>query len=104
MGHKIRPALAARDANYQLVGLIEMTTPTSVLPNPANVGVEPLARPRSPYDQVFFYDSYNDLAGPIEVEQVTHIFSSEIGKPIFRVRKPVNTISPALRPWVFYQK
>jgi hypothetical protein len=29
-----------------------------------------------PYDQVFLFDSYNDLAGPIEVEQVTHIFSA----------------------------
>ena len=32
-----------------------------------------------PYDQVFMYDSYNDMAGPFEVEQVTHIFSSETG-------------------------
>jgi hypothetical protein len=24
-------------------------------------------------------DSYNDMAGPIEVEQVTHIFSQETG-------------------------
>jgi hypothetical protein len=32
-----------------------------------------------PYDQVFLFDSYNDLAGPIEVEQVTHIFSQETG-------------------------
>ncbi len=32
-----------------------------------------------PYDQCFIYDSYNDIAGPIEVEQVTHIFSSETG-------------------------
>jgi hypothetical protein len=32
-----------------------------------------------PYDQVFLYDAYNDLAGPIEVEQVTHIFSQETG-------------------------
>ena len=32
-----------------------------------------------PYDQCFMYDSYNDMAGPIEVEQVTNIFSSETG-------------------------
>lgn len=32
-----------------------------------------------PYDQVFLYDSYNDMAGPFEVEQVTHIFSTETG-------------------------
>ena len=32
-----------------------------------------------PYDQVFLYDAYNDMAGPIEVEQVTHIFSQETG-------------------------
>ena len=28
---------------------------------------------------VFLYDSYNDVCGPIEVEQVTHIFSQETG-------------------------
>jgi hypothetical protein len=32
-----------------------------------------------PYDQVFLYDTYYDMAGPIEVEQVTHIFSQETG-------------------------
>ena len=32
-----------------------------------------------PYDQVFLYDSYNDMAGPFEVEQVTHIFCQETG-------------------------
>jgi hypothetical protein len=32
-----------------------------------------------PYDQVYLYDTYNDMAGPIEVEQVTHIFSQETG-------------------------
>jgi hypothetical protein len=32
-----------------------------------------------PYDQIFLCDSYNDMAGPIEVEQVTHIFSQETG-------------------------
>ena len=32
-----------------------------------------------PYDQVFLFDTYNDMAGPIEVEQVTHIFSQETG-------------------------
>ena len=32
-----------------------------------------------PYDQVFLFDSYNDMGGPIEVEQVTHIFSQETG-------------------------
>ena len=32
-----------------------------------------------PYDQVFLFDAYNDMAGPIEVEQVTHIFSQETG-------------------------
>jgi hypothetical protein len=32
-----------------------------------------------PYDAIVLYDSYNDIAGPIEVEQVTHIFSSETG-------------------------
>jgi hypothetical protein len=32
-----------------------------------------------PYDQVFLYDSYNDMAGAVEVEQVTHIFSQETG-------------------------
>jgi hypothetical protein len=135
-----------------------------------------------PYDQVYLYDSYNDMFGVFEVEQVTHIFSSEtgfvtaivpdlvvqcnemasmamtdalmnyftrswfghqkdalngggvdsieladmlwtggraftqtgrdiglypdltpFGKRIFHVRDPVNTISPALMPWFFYQ-
>ena len=28
---------------------------------------------------VFLYDSYNDVSGPVEVEQVTHIFSQETG-------------------------
>ena len=32
-----------------------------------------------PYDVVFLYDSYNDMCGPLEVEQVTHIFSQETG-------------------------
>jgi hypothetical protein len=32
-----------------------------------------------PYDQVYLYDSYNDMYGVFEVEQVTHIFSSETG-------------------------
>jgi hypothetical protein len=32
-----------------------------------------------PYDIVFLYDAYNDMAGPLEVEQVTHIFSQETG-------------------------
>ena len=32
-----------------------------------------------PYDQCFLYDSYNDMHGVFEVEQVTHIFSSETG-------------------------
>jgi murein DD-endopeptidase MepM/ murein hydrolase activator NlpD len=32
-----------------------------------------------PYDTIFLHDSYNDLFGPVEVEQVTHIFSSEAG-------------------------
>ena len=32
-----------------------------------------------PYDQCFMYDSYNDMHGVFEVEQVTHIFSSETG-------------------------
>lgn len=32
-----------------------------------------------PYDAVFLYDSYNDVCGPIEVEQVTHILSQETG-------------------------
>ena len=32
-----------------------------------------------PYDQCFMYDSYNDMHGVLEVEQVTHIFSSETG-------------------------
>ena len=32
-----------------------------------------------PYDQVFLHDSYNDMHGVFEVEQVTHIFSSETG-------------------------
>jgi hypothetical protein len=32
-----------------------------------------------PYDVVFLYDAYNDMAGPLEVEQVTHIFSQETG-------------------------
>ncbi len=32
-----------------------------------------------PYDQVFLFDTYNDMAGPFEVEQVTHIFSQETG-------------------------
>ena len=29
--------------------------------------------------QVFLYDAYNDMDGPIEVEQVTHIFSQKTG-------------------------
>jgi hypothetical protein len=32
-----------------------------------------------PYDQVFLFYTYNDLAGAVEVEQVTHIFSQETG-------------------------
>jgi hypothetical protein len=32
-----------------------------------------------PYDQVFMYDSDNYMYGVFEVEQVTHIFSSETG-------------------------
>jgi hypothetical protein len=28
---------------------------------------------------VFLFDTYNDMSGPIEVEQVTHIFSQETG-------------------------
>ena len=32
-----------------------------------------------PYDQVFLHDSYNAMHGVFEVEQVTHIFSSETG-------------------------
>jgi hypothetical protein len=32
-----------------------------------------------PYDVVYLYDSYNDMCGPLEVEQVTHIFSQETG-------------------------
>jgi hypothetical protein len=32
-----------------------------------------------PYDIVYLYDSYNDVSGPVEVEQVTHIFSQETG-------------------------
>ncbi len=32
-----------------------------------------------PYDQCSMYDSYNDMHGVFEVEQVTHIFSSETG-------------------------
>jgi hypothetical protein len=32
-----------------------------------------------PYDVIFLYDAYNDMAGPLEVEQVTHIFSQETG-------------------------
>jgi hypothetical protein len=32
-----------------------------------------------PYDQVFLSDTYNDMAGAVEVEQVTHIFSQETG-------------------------
>ncbi len=32
-----------------------------------------------PYDQCFLYDSDNDMHGVFEVEQVTHIFSSETG-------------------------
>ena len=32
-----------------------------------------------PDDQCFLYDSYNDMHGVFEVEQVTHIFSSETG-------------------------
>jgi len=32
-----------------------------------------------PYDQCYLYDPYNDMYGVFEVEQVTHIFSSETG-------------------------
>src|SRR3974390_187761 len=38
MGHKIRQALAARDANYQLAGFIEMDQTCSGAPNPAKRG------------------------------------------------------------------
>jgi hypothetical protein len=45
-------------------------------PPAASLTGEPAMKP---YDQVFLYDSYNDMSGPIEVEQVTHIFSQETG-------------------------
>jgi hypothetical protein len=32
-----------------------------------------------PYDQVFLFDTYNDMCGAVEVEQVTHVFSQETG-------------------------
>jgi len=32
-----------------------------------------------PYDVCFIYDSYSDIFGPVEVEQVTHILSQEQG-------------------------
>jgi len=39
-----------------------------------------IGNPRiKPYDICFIYDSYNDIAGPVEVEQVVHIFNQEDG-------------------------
>jgi hypothetical protein len=32
-----------------------------------------------PYDVCYLYDSYNDIFGPVEVEQATHILSRETG-------------------------
>jgi len=32
-----------------------------------------------PYDIVFLMDNYNDMAGPVEVEEVTHFFSPNTG-------------------------
>jgi hypothetical protein len=32
-----------------------------------------------PYDQIFLFDTCNDMGGPVEVEQVTHVFSQETG-------------------------
>ena len=32
-----------------------------------------------PYDRCYIYDSYRDMYGPIEIEQVTHIFSKDTG-------------------------
>lgn len=32
-----------------------------------------------PYDVVYLYDTYRDMFGPVEVEQVTHTFSQETG-------------------------
>jgi hypothetical protein len=37
MGHKIRQALAARDANYQLAGLIEMDDTYFGAPKPGKI-------------------------------------------------------------------
>lgn len=39
-----------------------------------------LGRPQlKPYDIVWVYDNYSDMAGPIEVEEVVHSFSSHTG-------------------------
>lgn len=32
-----------------------------------------------PYDRVFIYDDYNDMAGPVDIKQVVHTFSPEYG-------------------------
>lgn len=32
-----------------------------------------------PYDTCFIYDEYTDMVGPVEVEQVTHLFTQEEG-------------------------
>ena len=46
MGHKIRKAMAERDAGYKLAGLIDWTIPMSAAPNQANVAVGPQVNPK----------------------------------------------------------
>jgi hypothetical protein len=39
-----------------------------------------IAKPKlKPYDRIFIWDSYADMAGPVEVEEVVHSFSMETG-------------------------
>jgi hypothetical protein len=46
MGHKIRQALAEREANYKLAGLVEMDDTYFRAPKPGKRGRTPPARPR----------------------------------------------------------
>jgi hypothetical protein len=46
MGHKIRKALADRDANYKLAGLIEMDGTYFGGPKPGSAAAAPPARPK----------------------------------------------------------
>jgi hypothetical protein len=47
MGHQIRKAMAARDADYMLAGLIELDDTYIGAPNQANAAVGPQVNPKS---------------------------------------------------------